>query len=175
MRANTGTGKGSNDAGQKVPRTDGRDVPVNRQVDCIEGVASISPRGPDARFTNRRKGIAIISPSDSREYVSEAGTEWERCRVPIHFTRKVGQKIVIDPDTIVTVARIKGGQVHLVIEADRNRRVYRQEVAPADMLRRAELPRGRKQSGAEPEKPKAVKAPRARTRPQTLRPKDADQ
>ena len=45
-------------------------------------------------------------------------------------SRKVGEKIVIGENIVVTVVEIDRGKIRLGIEAPKNVPVYRQEIAP---------------------------------------------
>jgi len=44
------------------------------------------------------------------------------------LTRKLGEGIVIDDDTIITIVEMKGGNVKIGIEAPRSKKIYRQEL-----------------------------------------------
>jgi carbon storage regulator len=44
------------------------------------------------------------------------------------LSRKLNEKIVIDGDIVITVAKIEGGQVRVGIEAPAQIKVYREEV-----------------------------------------------
>lgn len=46
------------------------------------------------------------------------------------LSRKVGEKILIDDDVMVTVVKIEGNQVRLGIEAPAHVRIRRRELAP---------------------------------------------
>lgn len=46
------------------------------------------------------------------------------------LSRKVGEKIVINDDIVVTILEIKGNRIRLGIEAPREVRVVRGELAP---------------------------------------------
>lgn len=47
------------------------------------------------------------------------------------LTRKVGSRIIIDNDIIVTVADVKGDSVRLAIDAPKDIRIYRGEIYDA--------------------------------------------
>ena len=44
------------------------------------------------------------------------------------LSRKVGEEIVVDDDTIVTVVAVKGSRVRLGFDAPRHKRVLRREL-----------------------------------------------
>jgi carbon storage regulator len=44
------------------------------------------------------------------------------------LSRKVGEKIVIDDDTIITVVEVKGNRVRLGVDAPKDKRILRQEL-----------------------------------------------
>ena len=50
------------------------------------------------------------------------------------LTRKVGSRIIIDNDIIVTVADVKGDSVRLAIDAPKDIRIYRGEIYQEIML-----------------------------------------
>jgi carbon storage regulator len=47
------------------------------------------------------------------------------------LSRKLGEKIVINGDIVVTVVKIDRNQIRLGIEAPKDVAIYRQEIAPA--------------------------------------------
>lgn len=47
------------------------------------------------------------------------------------LTRKVGERIVIDDNVIVTVVDVKGDNVRLALEAPKNIKIYRGEIYDA--------------------------------------------
>lgn len=44
------------------------------------------------------------------------------------LTRRIGEKLVIDDNVIVTVLGVKGNQIRIGIEAPREVQVYREEI-----------------------------------------------
>jgi carbon storage regulator len=46
------------------------------------------------------------------------------------LSRKLGEKIVINGDIVVTVVKLQNGQVRLGVEAPRGIPVFREEIAP---------------------------------------------
>ncbi len=44
------------------------------------------------------------------------------------LTRRIGEKLVIDDDVIVTVLGVKGNQIRIGIEAPREVQVHREEI-----------------------------------------------
>ena len=44
------------------------------------------------------------------------------------LTRRVGEGLVIDDDTVVTVLGVKGNQVRIGVTAPRDKAVYREEI-----------------------------------------------
>lgn len=72
------------------------------------------------------------------------------------LTRKVGSRIIIDNDIVVTVADVKGDSVRLAIDAPKDIRIYRGEIydaivaenkqspLPAGELDLSQLPKGSK-------------------------------
>lgn len=59
------------------------------------------------------------------------------------LTRKIGERIVIGEDVVVSVVEVRGDQVKLGIDAPRNVKVFRQEVfncIQQENLRAAESP-----------------------------------
>jgi carbon storage regulator len=44
------------------------------------------------------------------------------------LTRRIGEKLVIDENVIITIMAAKGSQVRIGIEAPRNVKVYREEI-----------------------------------------------
>jgi carbon storage regulator len=53
---------------------------------------------------------------------------FERIWLMLVLSRKVGEKIVIDNDIVVTIVRIQGDKVRIGIEAPANVPVHRQEI-----------------------------------------------
>jgi carbon storage regulator len=47
----------------------------------------------------------------------------------LELTRKLGESIVIDDEIVVTVTAVQGGRVKLSLEAPKNRRIMRGEIA----------------------------------------------
>ncbi|WP_018702248.1 carbon storage regulator CsrA [Anaeromusa acidaminophila] len=60
------------------------------------------------------------------------------------LTRKVGSRIIIDNDIVVTVADVKGDSVRLAIDAPKDIRIYRGEIYDAIVAenKQAPLPAG---------------------------------
>jgi carbon storage regulator len=59
------------------------------------------------------------------------------------LSRRLGERIVIGEDVVISVVEVRGDQVKLGIEAPRNVKVYRQEVFDSiqqENLRAAESP-----------------------------------
>ena len=50
------------------------------------------------------------------------------------LSRKLGEKIVIDGNIVVTVVKVDRNQVRLGIEAPRDVAVYREEIAPVGRI-----------------------------------------
>ena len=44
------------------------------------------------------------------------------------ISRKNGQKIMINDNIVITIADVKGGQCRIAIEADKDVKIYREEV-----------------------------------------------
>jgi carbon storage regulator len=60
------------------------------------------------------------------------------------LSRKLGEKIVINGDIVVTVVKIDRNQIRIGIEAPKDIAIYRQEIAPesaADTYRQPALSR----------------------------------
>ena len=53
------------------------------------------------------------------------------------LTRKVGERLVIDDDVIVTILGVKGNQVRVGIEAPREVQVHREEIYQRILKERA--------------------------------------
>ena len=47
------------------------------------------------------------------------------------LSRKVGEKITISEDVVITISRVKGGSVRIGIEAPEHVRILRGELEPA--------------------------------------------
>ena len=56
------------------------------------------------------------------------------------LTRKVGSRIIIDNDIIVTVADVKGDNVRLAIDAPKDIRIYRGEIYDAIVAENKQSP-----------------------------------
>lgn len=59
------------------------------------------------------------------------------------LSRRLGERIVIGEDVVISIVEVRGDQVKLGIEAPRNVKVYRQEVFDSiqqENLRAAESP-----------------------------------
>lgn len=44
------------------------------------------------------------------------------------ISRKIGQKIMINDNIVITIADVKGGQCRIAIEADKDVKIYREEI-----------------------------------------------
>jgi carbon storage regulator len=84
----------------------------------------LDARGQDLikRLVSKRTDLPLLTPLASG-----------RIRVMLVLNRKVGERIVIGDDIVVTVVKVQGKQVRIGIEAPTAVSIRRKELLPQDM------------------------------------------
>jgi len=67
------------------------------------------------------------------------GSEFNREIAMLVLSRKLGERIVIGDDIVITIVKIDRSQIRIGIEAPQDVPVYREEIAPLRVEKKAQL------------------------------------